>query len=172
MAHEDPISRNKLATDSDDAQRAAADHDAAALRQAQGRGDRVHGSGFTYDCRVGFHEYERHIRQRVSVDFEAETDWQESARRDRARDLVDYYEINAAIQALVDGREWRLIEAMAEDIARLICTRFPVSRVRVRVNKLPFDMPNVAGVGVECWRTPADFAAVTDEDLATARGDR
>lgn len=135
------------------------------------RADRVHGYGFSYDCRVGFHEYERHIRQRVSVDFEAETDWKASARRDRARDLVDYYEINKAIQALVDGREWRLIEAMAEDIARLICRRFPVTRVRVRVNKLPFDMPNVSGVGVECWRTPADFEGLSDQELAEARRD-
>ncbi len=137
-----------------------------------GMTDRVHGTGFTYDCRVGFHEYERHIRQRVSVDFEAETDWQDCARRDRARDLVDYYEINKAIQALVDGRQWRLIEAMAEDIARLICTRFPVSRVRVRVNKLPFDMPNVGSVGVECWRTPTDFEGIDDDQLAGWRGDR
>lgn len=134
--------------------------------------DRVHGHGFSYDCRIGFHAYERHIRQRVSVGFEAETDWRESAHRDRARDLVDYYEINKAIQELVDGREWRLIEALAEDIARLICARFPVSRVRVRVDKLPFDMPNVGGVAVECWRTPADFEGITDEALATARGDR
>lgn len=135
------------------------------------RADRVHGVGFSYDCRVGFHEYERHIRQRVSVDFEAETDWQDSARRDRARDLVNYYLINRAIQELVDGREWRLIEAMAQDIARLICTRFPVSRVRVRVDKLPFDMPNVRGVGVECWRTPADFEGISDQDLADMRGE-
>lgn len=136
-----------------------------------GQADRVYGSGFSYDCRIGFHEYERHIRQRVSIDFEAETDWQGIARRDRARDLIDYYKINKAIQTLVDAREWRLIEAMAEDIARLICTGFPVSRVRVRVNKLPFDMPNVQGVAVECWRSPADFDDITEADLAALRDD-
>ncbi|MCK6504759.1 dihydroneopterin aldolase [Myxococcota bacterium] len=141
-------------------------------RAVDGPADRVHGRGFSYDCRIGFHAYERHIRQRVSVDFEAETAWRESALRDRARDLVDYYEINKAIQELVDGREWRLIEALAEDIARLICGRFPVSRVRVRVDKLPFDMPNVGGVAVECWRTPADFEGIDEDALAAARGDR
>lgn len=141
-------------------------------RAVDGPPDRVHGRGFSYDCRIGFHAYERHIRQRVSVDFEAQTDWRESALRDRARDLVDYYEINKAIQELVDGREWRLIEALAEDIARLICARFPVSGVRVRVDKLPFDMPNVGGVAVECWRTPADFAGIDEDALAAARGDR
>jgi len=144
----------------------------APARRADEPTDRVHGTGFSYDCRIGFHAYERHIRQRVSVDFEAETDWRDSALRDRARDLVDYYQINQAIQELVDSRDWRLIEAMAEDIARLVCTRFPVSRVRVRVTKLPFDMPNVGGVAVECWRRPEDFTGVEEADLARARGDR
>ncbi len=119
--------------------------------------DRVHGLGFSYDCRIGFHEYERHIRQRVVIDFEAETDWRDAARADRAKDLVDYYEANLAIQALVAGKEYRLIEALAEDVSRVLLTNFPVDRVRVKVTKSPFDMPNVGNVAVECWRDRADF---------------
>lgn len=119
--------------------------------------DRVHGIGFSYDCKIGFHEYERHIRQRVVIDFEAETQWREAARADRAVDLVDYYEANLAIQALVAGKEYRLIEALAEDVSRLLLTQFPVDRVRVKVTKSPFDMPNVGTVAVECWRDRADF---------------
>lgn len=119
--------------------------------------DRVHGIGFSYDCKIGFHEYERHIRQRVVIDFEAETDWREAARLDRAVDLVDYYEANLAIQALVAGKEYRLIEAVAHEVAQLLLTRFPVDRVRVKVTKAPFDMPNVGTVAVECWRDRADF---------------
>lgn len=119
--------------------------------------DRVHGTGFSYDVRVGFHEYERHIRQRVVVDWEAETDWAEAARADRARGIIDYHEANLAIEALVHQREYRLIEALAEDVARLLCAKFPVEGVRVKVTKAPFDMPNVRSVAVECWRKPADF---------------
>lgn len=119
--------------------------------------DRVHGIGFSYDCKIGFHEYERHIRQRVVIDFEAETDWREAARLDRAKDLVDYYEANLAIQALVIQKEYRLIEALAEDVARVLLTNFPVDRVRVKVTKSPFDMPNVGNVAVECWRDRAQF---------------
>lgn len=122
--------------------------------------DRVHGVGFAYECRIGFHDYERHIRQRVVVDFEAETDWRAVARRDEPDPsaLVDYYEVNRRIQGLIDGRAYNLVEALAEDVARLLCSSFPVSRVRVRVTKAPFDMPNVGVVAVECWRSPADFA--------------
>lgn len=120
--------------------------------------DRVHGTGFSYDCRIGFHEYERHIRQRVVIDFEAETDWRAAARADRAgKDLVDYYEANIAIGKLVAEKEYRLIEALAEDVAKVLVSEFPIRRVRVKVTKSPFDMPNVGNVAVECWRTPEDF---------------
>lgn len=125
--------------------------------QRTGPRDRVHGLGFSYDCRIGFHEYERHIRQRVVVDFEAETDWRPAAQADRARDLVDYYEANLAIQALVEAKEYRLIEALAEDVARMLIEKFPVSQVRIKVTKAPFDMPNVGNVAVECWRSREDF---------------
>ncbi|HJN76822.1 MAG TPA: dihydroneopterin aldolase [Myxococcota bacterium] len=121
--------------------------------------DRVQGIAFGYDCKVGFHEYERHIRQRVLIDFDAETDWRESARADRARDLVDYYEVNKAITALIESRDWRLVEAIAEAVAELICSKFPVSAVRVRVRKIPFDMPNCEGVAVECYRRREDFGS-------------
>ena len=119
--------------------------------------DRVCGTGFAYEARIGFHEYERHIRQQIVVDFEAETDWRHASASDRPKSLVNYYEVNRAIEAMVARRQWRLIEAVAEDVAALICTRFPVHRVHVRVTKRPFDMPNAQAVAVECWRIPADF---------------
>lgn len=120
--------------------------------------DRVHGIAFAYDCRLGFHACERHIRQRVLVDFEAWTDFREAARTDQPSDaLVDYYKVNNALRELVEAREWNLVETMAEDIARMLVTRFPVSRVRVKVTKSPFDMPNAGSVAVECWRSRDDF---------------
>lgn len=120
--------------------------------------DRVHGIGFSYDCRIGFHAYERHIKQRLVIDFEVVTSWRAAALVDQPERLVNYYEANLAIQQLLGSKEYQLIEAVAEDVARLLCTQFPVSEARVKVTKQPFDMPNVGCVAVECWRTPADFA--------------
>ena len=119
--------------------------------------DRVLGTAFSYDVRIGFHEYERHIRQRIVIDFEAETEWREAAQADRARGIVDYYEANLKIAELIQGKEYRLIEAVAEEVAGLLIREFPIQRVRVRVTKAPFDMPNVGSVAVECIRARADF---------------
>ncbi|GDX83185.1 hypothetical protein LBMAG42_49960 [Deltaproteobacteria bacterium] len=119
--------------------------------------DRVHGNGFSYDVRIGFHEYERHIRQRIVIDWEAETTWREAAKADRPRGIVDYYEANLKIGKMIEAKEYRLIEAVAEEVAHLLVSEFPVDRVRVKVTKAPFDMPNVGSVAVECWRSREDF---------------
>jgi len=119
--------------------------------------DTVSGHGFGFSCRIGFHEFERHIEQQLSIDFEAQTDWREQAKADRAQGLVDYYEINRAIGEMIAGREWRLVEAVAESVAELLCTQFPVVSVHVRVTKQPFDMPNCGSVSVACTRTREDF---------------
>jgi len=122
--------------------------------------DHVCGHGFKYECRVGFGVDERSQPQTIVVDFDARTDWRASGLADRAHSIVDYAEVDGAISALVCGREWRLIEAMAEAIARLICTGFPVDQVQVKVTKRPLDMPHCDGVSVVCSRTPADYVAL------------
>lgn len=119
--------------------------------------DRVCGQGFTYQVQVGFGAEERSSAQAIRVDFEARTDWRQSALNDRAQDIVDYAAVDKAISSLVSGREWRLIEAIAEAVARLICTEFPVDQVSVTVTKWPVDMPHCDAVSVRCSRTPADY---------------
>jgi dihydroneopterin aldolase len=119
--------------------------------------DKVIGTGLSFECRIGFHDYERHIRQRVVVDFEVETDFRRNGIEDDPEGIVDYYLVNEALREHLAARSYKLIEALAEDVARILCTRFPVSQAKVRVTKSPFDMPNVGSVAVECVRGPEDF---------------
>ena len=121
--------------------------------------DHVSGHGFQYDCRVGFSVEERSLPQAITVDFSARTDWRASGLADRAHSIVNYAEVDRAIFALVTGQEWRLIEAIAENVARLICTGFPVDQVQVTVTKKPADMPHCDSVSVTCSRTPADYVS-------------
>jgi dihydroneopterin aldolase len=119
--------------------------------------DVVYGLGFTYDCQIGFHEHEQHITQQLEIDFDAHTDWRAAARSDSPVDIVDYAVASEAIGELLESRRWNLIEAVAEAVAELLCARFSVARVRVRVTKRPIDMPRARGVAAECWREPSDF---------------
>jgi len=119
--------------------------------------DRVCGHGFQYDVHVGFGETERQEAQRISVDFEARTDWRAAAKADRASPVVDYAEVDKRLRSLVTGQSWRLIESIAECSAEVICTEFAVEQVTVRVTKRPVDMAHCDGVSVQCSRTPADY---------------
>jgi 7,8-dihydroneopterin aldolase/epimerase/oxygenase len=120
--------------------------------------DRVLGFALSFDVRIGIKPYERHIKQRVLVDFEVETDWRKNGALDEPTGIVDYYKVNQRLVLALREREYRLIEAVAEDVARVLCTEFPVLSARVRVTKTPFDMPNCSAVAVECTRTPSDYA--------------
>ncbi|MGB0638027.1 MAG: dihydroneopterin aldolase [Myxococcota bacterium] len=119
--------------------------------------DRVSGHGLRYQCCVGFSVEERSGPQSIAVDFDARTDWRASAQADRPVEIVDYAKVDQAISTLLASREWRLIEAIAEGVARIICVGFPVDQVRVTVTKYPSDMAHCTGVSVSCSRTPADF---------------
>ena len=119
--------------------------------------DRVSGHGLKYEARVGFSEEERSEPQIIGVDFEVRTSWRSSAIEDRAQQIVDYAEVDRRIREVVGSREWRLIEAIAEAVAQVICVEFPVDQTRVTVTKMPMDMPHCDGVSVSCSRTPADF---------------
>ena len=119
--------------------------------------DRVSGHGFRYQCKVGFSVEERSSLQTIRVDFDARTDWRRSALEDKAHQIVDYAQLDRAIHSLLTSREWRLIESMAEAVAKTICAGFPVDQVRVTITKQPQDMAHCDGVSVSCSRTPADY---------------
>lgn len=119
--------------------------------------DRVFGNGLSFVCRVGCMDWEREVPQKLVIDFEAETDWRTAVAVDRAVGIVDYDKANTAIKELVETREYRLIETVAEDVSRLLLGQFPCTRVRVKVTKTPLYIPNATSVAVECWRSRADL---------------
>jgi len=121
------------------------------------KNDMICGHDLTYQVRVGFHDFERNIQQRVKISFAAETNWQQAVEKDEPVDIVDYYLLNEAIEKMVSQKSWNLIETLAEDVAKLICTKFNVQAVEVRVNKKPLDMPNVSEVSARCYRRKEDY---------------
>tara|TARA_B100000959_G_C14779081_1_gene540764 strand:- start:232 stop:600 length:369 start_codon:yes stop_codon:yes gene_type:complete len=121
------------------------------------KNDVICGHDLTYQVRVGFHDFESNIQQRVTINFEAETNWQKAVEKDEPIEIVDYYDINAALEKMISQKSWKLIESLAEDVAKLICTNFNVLAVQVEVNKKPLDMPNVREVSAKCYRRKKDY---------------
>jgi dihydroneopterin aldolase len=71
---------------------------------------------------------------------------------DRIEDTIDYREVAALVREISDARAYRLLEALASDLADALVARFPVDAARVRVRK-----PEVR------LDPPVEYSAVTVE---------
>lgn len=106
--------------------------------------------------RHGVEEAERSSPQPFGVDVEMAVDLEPAGRSDDLARTVDYGKVFAVCRDVVEGRGFRLIEALAETIAEEIIATFGVSQVIVRVRKLePPIVGTIAWAGVEVIRTRA-----------------
>ena len=92
--------------------------------------------------RHGVHDEERERGQDFL--FDVELDVGERGTSDRIEDAVDYVEVARVVQAVSDGRQFNLLEALASAVADELERRFAPERVRVRVRK-----PEVRPAGLE-----------------------
>jgi dihydroneopterin aldolase len=86
-------------------------------------------------ARVGVTEEERSAAQEVRVALALYRDLRASGMSDDLSDTVDYDAVCSTVGKVAIARPYRLIEALAESVARAILDGFPVDEVEVRVEK-------------------------------------
>ena len=115
---------------------------------------------FLHDLRinavVGIWEWERKIRQIVSIDLEMGADIRKAASTDTIEDTLDYKQIAKRVQQFVEDSSFRLVETLAENIASIVLREFDVPWIVVRVNK-PGAIRGSRDVGVLIRRERADI---------------
>ncbi len=99
------------------------------------------------DVVIGIWDWERKIRQTVSVDIEMATDIRKAAASDDVVDTLNYKAVAKRVQEFMEDSRFQLVETLAERIAGIIREEFDVSWVRVRVNK-PGAIRGAKDVGV------------------------
>lgn len=110
------------------------------------------------DAVVGIWDWERRIRQSVSIDLEMGTDIARAAASDSIEDTLNYKQVAKRISAFVGDSEFQLVETMAERIAGIVLDEFEVPWVKVRVNK-PGAVRGSKGVGIVIERGTRSDAA-------------
>jgi dihydroneopterin aldolase len=106
------------------------------------------------DTVIGIWDWERKIRQTISIDLEMGTDIARAAKSDSIEDTLNYKKVAKRIQQFVADSEFQLVETLAEHIAQIILAEFEVPWVRVRVNK-PGAIRGARDVGVQIRRPRA-----------------
>lgn len=96
---------------------------------------------------IGIWEWERRIRQTVSIDLEMATDIRKAASQDSIDATLNYKAVAKRVQQFVAESEFQLVETLAERIADIVNNEFDVPWVRVRVSK-PGAIRGAKNVGV------------------------
>ena len=110
---------------------------------------------FLHDLRVetivGVGDWERKIRQTVSIDLEMGADIRRAAESDSIDDTLNYKRVAKRVQQFVTESSFQLVETLAERIADIVLQEFDVPWVEVRVNK-PGAIRGARDVGVKIRR--------------------
>ncbi len=97
--------------------------------------DRIFITALSAEAIIGIYDWEREVRQRVEIDLEMWVDLTAAARSDAIEDTLNYKSIAKRLLSFVQESRFRLVEALAGEIARIVLAEFPVARVRVTVHK-------------------------------------
>ncbi|MEX0708485.1 MAG: dihydroneopterin aldolase [Woeseia sp.] len=84
---------------------------------------------------VGIWDWERRIRQTISIDLEMGADIRRAAATDNIEDTLNYKAVAKRVQQFVGDSSYQLVETLAENIAAIVLDEFDVPWVQVRVNK-------------------------------------
>jgi len=120
--------------------------------------DKIICQGLTYDCHIGFHDFEKSILQTLSLDIEAFIPARNPSLKDDPQTIVlDYFKAHHLIQKTLHHQEFQLIETVADRVAHLLLDNFAITAVTVRVTKKPLKLSNFQQVSYECHRSRSDL---------------
>lgn len=95
-------------------------------------------------ARHGLFDEEERLGQRFYVDAELDVDPDEGLEDDIMGSTVDYGAAFVEIEKIITGQRRFLIEALAFDVARALCAKFPrIARATITVRKPHAPVPGV-----------------------------
>jgi dihydroneopterin aldolase len=119
--------------------------------------DRIYLQDLRIEAVIGIWEWERRVRQIISLDLEMATDAKRAAATDEIGDALDYKAIAKRLVAVVEQSEFKLVETLAETLAKIVVTEFGVPWLRLTVSK-PGAIEGSRNVGVVVERNASDYA--------------
>lgn len=87
------------------------------------------------DTIIGIFEWERKVRQTISIDLEMATDIRKAAETDDIQYALNYKDVSKRLIVLIEGSEFELVETMAETAAKIVREEFNVPWLKMRLSK-------------------------------------
>ena len=87
------------------------------------------------DTIIGIYDWERRVKQTISLDLEMASDIRKAAASDDIEDTLNYKAVAKRLISFVEASEFQLVETLAERITEIVLKEFQVAWVRLRLNK-------------------------------------
>ncbi|WP_066321812.1 dihydroneopterin aldolase [Bacillus sp. FJAT-29814] len=116
--------------------------------------DKIYVNGMQFYGYHGVFLEETRLGQRFSVDLSVSLDLKQAGETDELEQTVSYAELYQVCQEIVEGKPYKLVEAVAEKIAANVLAGFPlIAEVTVKVIKPDPPIPgHYKSVAVEITR--------------------
>lgn len=103
------------------------------------------------ETRIGVYAWEQHVRQPVLLNIQIAMRDARAGESDDIAHAMDYAAVVARLQQLLADHPHKLLERLAENVARVILDEFQAPWVRVQLAKL-MPLPGVRQLGVSIER--------------------
>lgn len=123
--------------------------------------DIIYLRGLHVEAVIGIWEWERKVRQTIAIDLEFSTKASAAAATDNIDDALNYHDVAQRLIKFTEDSEFRLVETLAEALARILITEFGVKWVKLSVGK-PGAIRGAREVGVIIERRDGNYDAATD----------
>jgi FolB domain-containing protein len=100
---------------------------------------------------IGVKSPERDQPQTLLINITLFTDLKPAGLSDVIGDTVSYSTVSKSVLARVAETQFYTLEALADDLARMLLSRFCINAVTIRIEKPEF-VANTSRVGVEIFR--------------------
>ena len=84
---------------------------------------------------IGIYDWEREVRQTISLDLEMGADIRQAAATDDILHTLNYKAVAKRLIAFVEGSQCLLVERLAEEIATIVLGEFDVPWLQLRLSK-------------------------------------
>lgn len=84
---------------------------------------------------IGIYDWERDIRQVISIDLEMAADNRKAAATESIDDALNYKAVAKRLIQFVEESEFQLVETLAERIAEIVLDEFKVDWLRLKLGK-------------------------------------
>ena len=87
------------------------------------------------DTIIGIYDWERDVRQTISLDLDMAADISKAAQSDNIDDALNYKAVAKRLISFIEGSNCLLVERLAEEVAQIVIAEFNVPWVRLRLSK-------------------------------------